>query len=203
MRTRDENKEQAIREQALKMFVKEGFDGFSMQKLAKAADVSPATIYIYFADKEDLILKICDIESTKMLKAMLQNFDPSASFEVGLRLQWTNRAKYCMENPDQMFFLEQIRNTTFKERLLETGSELYKETTTKFKAAMYQFVDNAVKNKELIEVPLEVFWNLAYAPLYSLVRFHTTGTSVGGSKFTYSDEIMEQTLQLVLKALKP
>ncbi|MGZ3932351.1 MAG: TetR/AcrR family transcriptional regulator, partial [Bacteroidia bacterium] len=43
MRTRDEQKESAIRQKAIEMIVKEGFDGLSMQKLAKAAGVSPAT----------------------------------------------------------------------------------------------------------------------------------------------------------------
>ena len=37
------------------MIVKEGFDGLSMQKLAKAANVSPATIYLYFKNREDLL----------------------------------------------------------------------------------------------------------------------------------------------------
>jgi TetR/AcrR family transcriptional regulator, multidrug resistance operon repressor len=46
MRSRDENKEQAIRTEALENAVKDGFDGLSMQKLAKAAAVSPATVYI-------------------------------------------------------------------------------------------------------------------------------------------------------------
>jgi len=48
MRTRDEAKEHAIRDKAIEMIVKVGFDGLSMQKLAKAAHVSPATIYLYF-----------------------------------------------------------------------------------------------------------------------------------------------------------
>jgi TetR/AcrR family transcriptional regulator, multidrug resistance operon repressor len=47
MRTRDEQKEITIREKALEMIVEQGFDGFSMQKLAKAAKVSPGTLYIY------------------------------------------------------------------------------------------------------------------------------------------------------------
>jgi len=46
MRIRDEQKEKAIREKALKMIVKDGIEGFSMQKLAKAANVSPGTLYI-------------------------------------------------------------------------------------------------------------------------------------------------------------
>ena len=54
MRTRDENKQDLIREKGLEMIVKEGFDGFSMQKLAKAAAVSPATLYIYFKNREEI-----------------------------------------------------------------------------------------------------------------------------------------------------
>src|SRR6187402_705695 len=109
MRKRDEQKEQTIREKALQMIVKQGFDGFSMQKLAKAAGVSPATIYIYFKDKEDLILQLGIEESKKMAEVTLVNFDPSMSFSEGLRVQWMNRARYCMQNPDQMYFLEQMR----------------------------------------------------------------------------------------------
>ena len=68
MRLRDEAKEQSIREKALEMIVKEGFDGLSMQKLAKAAGVSPATIYIYFKDREDLILQLYYEESLRMTR---------------------------------------------------------------------------------------------------------------------------------------
>ena len=71
MRTRDEVKEGAIRQKALEMAVKEGFDGLSMQKLAKAAGVSPATIYIYFKDRDDLILQLWLEEVEKMAVATL------------------------------------------------------------------------------------------------------------------------------------
>src|SRR5258707_4504077 len=58
MRTRDENKIEAIYREALKMLVNEGFDRLSMQKLAKMAGGCPATIYIYFSGKEELLLPI-------------------------------------------------------------------------------------------------------------------------------------------------
>src|SRR5436190_7212976 len=100
MRTRDENKERSVRQKALKMIVAQGLTGFSMQKLAKAAGVSPATIYIYFKDKEDLVLQLCTEASEKMLDITFKNFDPSMSFSDGLRIQWENRAKYCLKYPD-------------------------------------------------------------------------------------------------------
>ena len=196
MRTRDINKERAIRNQALKMIVKHGFDGLSMQKLAKAAAVSPATIYIYFKDREDLILQLFAEASKKMTEATLKDFDPSMSFSEGLKVQWMNRARYCMANPDEMHFLEQIRHSPLQEKSLEIMG-------TQFKENMKAFVSNAIKNKELVKVPVEVYWSVAFAPLYTLVQFHIAGTSIGGHKFKFSEKIMLETLALVVKALKP
>lgn len=196
MRTRDIHKERAIREQALKMIVKTGFDGLSMQKLARAADVSPATIYIYFKDREDLILQLFTEASKKMTEATLKDFDPSMSFSEGLKVQWMNRARYCMANPEEMHFLEQIRHSPLQEKSLELLG-------TKFRENMKTFVTNAIKNGELIKVPLEVYWSVAFAPLYTLVQFHIAGTSIGGNKFKFSEKTMLETLALVLKALKP
>ena len=113
MRTRDENKELTIREKALEMAVKDGFDGLSMQKLAKAAGVSPATIYIYFKDRDDLILQLWLQEVKKMVDATLEGFDPSMRFDEGLKIQWLNRAKFCMQNPTSMHFLEQIKYSPY------------------------------------------------------------------------------------------
>lgn len=196
MRVRDKYKEQSIREHALQMIVKHGFDGLSMQKLAKAAGVSPATIYIYFKDREDLILQLFMEESKKMADATLKNFKASMSFNEGLKLQWMNRAKYCMSNPDNMHFLEQIRHSPLQEKSLQLMGTAFKDT-------MSAFVKNAISNKQLVKLPLEVYWSVAFAPLYTLVHFHISGTSVGGHKFKFSEKTMLETLELVLKALKP
>jgi TetR/AcrR family transcriptional regulator, multidrug resistance operon repressor len=196
MRVRDEHKEKSIREKALMMIVKEGIEGFSIQKLAKAANVSPATIYIYFKDKEDLILQLCKEAGEKMAEITLKNFDPSMSFAEGLKIQWISRAKYCLKYPEQMHFLEQIRHSPLQDKLMNMMSD-------KFKNAMNLFVTNAIRRKELVKVPLEVYWSIAFAPLYNLVKFHMTGKSIGGNKFVLSDKIMKDTFELVLKALTP
>src|ERR1043165_8078268 len=54
----------------------EGLDGFSMQKLAKAAKVSPATLYIYYKDREDLIMRIAIEITNDLLEASINGFDP-------------------------------------------------------------------------------------------------------------------------------
>jgi TetR/AcrR family transcriptional regulator, multidrug resistance operon repressor len=196
MRPRDEIKEQAIRERAVEIIVKEGFDRLSMQKLAKEAGVSPATIYIYFKDREDLIIQIVNEESRKMSQAILKDFDPNMAFEEGLRVQWQNRANYFLENPMKMQFLEQIRNSPALE-------QNYKMDTA-FLNAMHEFTHNAIERKELIKLPIEVFWSIAYAPLYQLIKFHLSkGLRPSSGKFVLDEDAKERALQLVIKALRP
>ena len=196
MRVRDEIKERAIRDKALQMIVKEGLDGFSMQKLARSANVSPATIYIYFKDKEDLVLQLCHEAGERMLDITLKDFDPSMSFSEGLKRQWINRIKYCMKYPGQMDFLEQLRHSPYSEKLTEMMGE-------RFRKVMGSFVSNAINRNELVKVPIEVYWSIAFAPLYNLVKFHVTGKSMGGKKFVLTDKITLETFELVLKALTP
>ncbi len=196
MRIRDEAKQEAIHEAAVVMIVRDGFDGFSMQKLARAAGVSPATLYIYFKDREDLILKVFARVAREMSAVTLKDFHPDMPFAEGLRRQWLNRAKYCLKHPANMHFMEQMRHSALRDRYMEfLGDDI--------KVAMGAFVTRAIAAGELIEVPLEVFWAVAYAPLYMLVKFHMEGTSVGGRAFTFSEPMMLQTLDLVLKALRP
>ena len=196
MRTRDVEKEQLVKQKAIEMLVADGFEGFSVNKLAKACGISVATLYIYYKHKDDLITGIAIEESRNMTRAMLKDFDPELSFADGLRIQWKNRYKYMMDNPTTMLLLEQLRSSTYHHKVYQSFSE-------EFKAAMEKFVSNAIARKELNKMPLEVYWSVAFAPLYALVRFHNEGTSVGGHPFVMSDKIIWQAFELVLKALKP
>lgn len=195
MRRRDANKEAIIRQKAIEMIVRQGFDGLSMHKLAKSAGVSVATIYIYFKDREDLIQQLYLEETHKMTEATLRNFDPECHFDVGLKIQWQNRIRYCLENPYSMTFMEQVKHSPIIDRSAIDRS---------FIDAMSKFAHNAIERQELVALPLEIYWSIAFAPLYQLVKYHISKTSMPGRPpFVFDDTKMEQALHLVLKALKP
>ena len=195
MRNRDEHKELLVKEKAIEMIVKEGLDGFSMQKLAKIAKVSPATLYIYYKDKEDLLVQLGSEEATRLTTTILKNFNPELSFEEGMRIQWRNRADYWLKDPLKASFLEQLRHSAHRGRIFEA-------LDMEFVSSMSQFLHNAIRNKEILPMNKEVFWSVAYAPLYNLIRFHTEGISLAGDPFRFSEEIMWQTFDVVMKALK-
>lgn len=179
------------------MIVKHGFDGLSLHKLARAAGVSAATIYIYFQDREDLILKVHEEVSARMFEATLAGFDPHMDFEEGLRVQWINRARYFLRHPSEMHFMEQIKFSPLYERAVTV-------TGGKFRELMREFVRHAIERKQLVAVPVEIYWAIAFAPLYQLVKFHIHGRNMSGKgKFVLNEAALETTLRLVLKSLKP
>ena len=178
------------------MIVAEGLDGFGMQRLAAAAAVSPATIYIYFKDREDLLVQLYVEQMRKMAEATLAGFDPEMPFAEGLKVQWTNRAHHFLKHPAEMHFLEQIKFSPLYDRATRA-------TDGTFVEAMQRFVGNAIRRGELVRIPLEVYWSVAFAPLYNLVKYHMHGRGLAGRKFSLDERTLDLTLDLVLKGLRP
>jgi len=48
---------------------------------------------------------------------------------------------------------------------------------------MSRFIKNAVANGELLKLPFEVYWSVAFAPLYQLFKFHNQGRSYAKQYF--------------------
>ena len=194
MRAKDENKEITIRDKAIEMIVKEGFYGLSMQKLAKAANISASTIYVYFDSREDMLNKLFFYVEDIFTKESLKDFDPKMSFEEGLWLQWKNRYRHILKYPLHFHFSEQFRNSP-----LIRHKDIQEN---RFKKSMKEFVYHAVQRKEIEDLPVEIFWSLAYGPFYTLVKFHLDDSSMTGKPFSLSDHKMKQAYALVMRALK-
>lgn len=197
MRTRDTDKEKLVIEKAIEQIVQDGFQGFSMNKLAKACNISVATLYIYYQDKDDLIKNIGSEIGSNFFSRTIKDFSPSMSFAEGLWKQWENRAAFAVEFPTEVACFEVIKHSPHGELILAVGQ------LSLFKEYMTEFFENAVRNKELIPLPMDVFWSVAYGPLYALLRFHREGKSLGGKPFALTKEIMEEAFKITLKGLRP
>lgn len=197
MRTRDADKEKLVKEKAIEQIVQDGFQGFSMNKLAKACNVSVATLYIYYKDKDDLIINVGMGIGEKFFSAAIKDFSADMSFREGLWKQWQNRSSFALNNPKEVACFEAIKHSPHADEILKSG------LLHKFKELLDAFSKNAIRNNEVVELPLDVFWSIAYGPLYTLLNFHREGKSLGGRPFKLTEEIMKQAFDSVIKALTP
>lgn len=198
MRVRDIDKEKLVITNAIDQIVRDGFQGFSMNKLAKACNISVATLYIYYKDKDDLIHKIGKDVALDFFANTIKDFSPEMSFEEGLWKQWENRADFSMKNPKEVAFFEIIKHSPHGDAILHSTPKF-----SDFRALMTQFIENSFRKKEITPMTFEVFWSIAYGPLYTLLNFHNEGKSMGGKPFTLTKEMMKEAFQASIKALKP
>lgn len=196
MRTRDSNKEEIVKQKAIALLVEKGIEGFSMNRLAKESSISVATLYIYYSDKDDLIKKIGIEIGKNFFDEMAKDFSPSMTFKEGLYKQWENRIRFAQSKPLEVSCWELLTHSSYGEYILE-------ESLLDFKIIMGSFFRNSVEKKELIPISKEIFWSVAYGPLYSLLRFERDGKNFGGGPFKLNKKTIDETFELVLKALTP
>ncbi|WLT30495.1 TetR/AcrR family transcriptional regulator [Geothrix sp. PMB-07] len=209
MRTKDPLKAEQIRAQALEMLAREGFHGFSMQKLARAASVSPATLYIHFEDREDLLLQLYKEQMAAFVAVVLEGFDPQAPFAEGLAVQWRNRIRFCREQPRAWAFLSQVMHSPYQKAFSgQIESTLHD--------AMRDFIRHAMTRGDLCNLgaqgpagdfPVEIFWALAFAPLYELLRIEAEAYGPGAARrkrpFVLDAKRLDLTFTRVLRSLQP
>ena len=77
MRTKSERKRREILQAAAAVFHEAGFERASMEDIRKKAGFSKATLYSYFASKEELFMEIVVDATESQFQATLDALDPS------------------------------------------------------------------------------------------------------------------------------
>ena len=75
-----------VLEGARAVFMAQGFDGASVDEIARTANVSKATLYAYFPDKRLLFLEVVRAECNRQADEAMAAIDPEAPPEQVLRL---------------------------------------------------------------------------------------------------------------------
>ena len=73
--TRTEDKHQRIIKAALKVFAKKGFYNSKVSEIAKEAEVADGTIYLYFKNKDDILISVFETEMKRMIINMKKELD--------------------------------------------------------------------------------------------------------------------------------
>jgi AcrR family transcriptional regulator len=158
---------------AREVFMREGYQGASVDSIAKAAGVSKATLYSYFADKKLLFLEVAKAEclrqsETAMVQAQSGATTPETLTDIARRMT-------C-------FFLSDFGQQVFRicvaesERFPELGRTFYQSGPELARARVVGFLRDAVARGDLaiddVELAADQFAELCKADLFQRVVFN-------------------------------
>jgi len=175
MRVKDEKKEQAIFDAAITLITTNGLADTSMSKIAKVADVSAATIYIYFENKEDMLNKTYTHVKREIAAALGKGLQPKLTVEEAFKVIWNNFYKYAVKNSVKFSFTEQFANSPLVDRV-------HKEEGMSYFQTLFECFERGKREKVFKDVPVEIFTAFAFAPLIGLVKQHFCGEVVLDNK---------------------
>ena len=113
MKPRDENKIKQIYKATLKLVKENGFAGTTMQAVAKEADIATGTLYIYFNNKEALVVSLFNECIKNFAGVIFGNYNLNAPFKVGFYTIWSNILQHRLSHFDESIFLEQCFHSPF------------------------------------------------------------------------------------------
>lgn len=85
MRRKDENKKAAITNAIVRLINEIGFANISMSKIAKSTGISPATLYVYYENKEDMFRKVYMDVKKQMTEKCSKDIASEESVEKAVR----------------------------------------------------------------------------------------------------------------------
>lgn len=88
-----------------------GFHDTPMSKIAKMANVSPATIYLYFDSKQDLVNKTYLEVKEAYTTYAFATYTTDMNVKEGFETIWKRIAHFKLEQVDEAMFLAQCDNT--------------------------------------------------------------------------------------------
>lgn len=108
---KSELKRKALVDATISLVNNNGFHATPISKIAKIASVSPATIYLYFENKQDLVNKIYLQVKEEFTSYSFANYSEETPVEQSFKEIWNRIAQFKMGRMDKAIFLAQCDNT--------------------------------------------------------------------------------------------
>ena len=105
------DKKKALVKATVELVNNNGFHATPMSKIAKMANVSPATIYLYFENKQDLLNQTYIEVKATYTKYAFETYKETMAVEAGFELIWKRIANFKLHECENAMFLAQCDNT--------------------------------------------------------------------------------------------
>lgn len=156
-----------VLEGARTIFMRDGFEGASVDDIVREAGVSKATLYSYFPDKRLLFLEVAKIECEAQSKAAITSIESSGDIREGLTVAAGRMVR---------FFTSQVGMQVYRivvgesQRFPEIGREFYASGPAVVRDILRNFLQKGIDEGQLkiddLELATDQFPELCKAGIH-------------------------------------
>ncbi len=161
-----------VLEGARSVFMADGFEGASVDDIARAANVSKATLYSYFPDKRLLFMEVANLECARQSQAAIDNIDMTAPPREVLGQAGRHFLRFITSKFGQQVFRICVAES---DRFPEIGRAFYKSGPERMRAEMSEYFKAAVDRGELtvndLTLAADQFGELCKADIWPRLMF--------------------------------
>lgn len=189
MRIKDITKQKALFNATITVVNQIGFASSSISKIAKQAGISPATIYIYNKNKEDLLVSTYLQIKKDIAFAIHQDFDNTRPVRDIFMQVWFNLFNYIRQHPAHFQYTEQFANSPFQD-LVD------KEQIEQYFVPIMDVMRGGIEQKIIKDVHFDILKAFIFIPVLSLANTKIC------SNFSPTRENIETAFSLAWDAVK-
>lgn len=153
-----ENLRRAILDAARDLFVSEGFEAVSMRRIASAIEYSPTAIYLYFADKDAILVALSE-EGFHLLSERLETtetiLDPIDRLRAGGRVYFD----FAQEHPNYYSIMFELRANALAKHDAEADTAAHRAF-----GHIVRSVVQAIQSGQIAEGTVQSITNAAAIP---------------------------------------
>ena len=157
-----------ILETANKLFLEKGYEGTSIRTISEAIEYSPATIYLYFKDKNDIFFQLQQ-QAFELLQEKMRETQSIVSPLERLRAMGKVYLNFAFDNPqyyDLMFILRSPMESLKEENTWQQGINLYQTIENTVEACI---VANQIKTTDYQVIAFTI-WSYIHGQCALLIR---------------------------------
>lgn len=162
---------------ARRVFLRDGFEGASVDDIAREAGVSKATLYSYFPDKRLLFMEVAKSECRRQAEEAEALFDEAAPVAEVLRMAGARIVAFAQSDFGQRMFRMCVAES---DRFPALGEEFYQSGPMMVREKLVGVLERAVARGELAvqDLPLaaDQFAQLCKADLHDRAIFGIRGS---------------------------
>ncbi|WP_298438144.1 TetR/AcrR family transcriptional regulator [uncultured Jannaschia sp.] len=165
-------------EGARSVFLSDGYEGASVDAIARAAGVSKATLYSYFTDKKLLFMEVAKAECSTQICEAGEILTPGSEPRDALCEAGYQMTRFVLSDFGQSIFRMCVAES---DRFPELGREFFRTGPQVFREQMRAYLRLAVEREELviddIELAADQFVELCHATLFVEMVFGVRETA--------------------------